>query len=61
MYTFGAVSIIKYLTCLEYLLVYSMTTVTFHHREAMSLSMLLNDVTNLPVFHTRFHWKKALN
>ena len=37
------------------LLMNSMTTITFHHREAMSLSMLLNNVSHFPVLYSRFY------
>lgn len=41
-----------------YLLMNSMATVAFNHREAMSLSMFLNYVSNFSVFYTRLHCKK---
>ena len=37
------------------LLMNSMTTITFHHREAMSLCMLLNNVSYFPVLYSRFY------
>ena len=37
------------------LLMNSMTTITFHHREAMSLCMLLNNVSHFPVLYSRFY------
>ena len=37
------------------LLMNSMTTITFHHREAMSLCMLLNNVPYFPVLYSRFY------
>ena len=37
------------------LLMNSMTTITFHHREAMSLRMLLNNVSYFPVLYSRFY------
>ena len=37
------------------LLMNSMTTITFHHREAMGLCMLLNNVSHFPVLYSRFY------
>ena len=37
------------------LLMNSMTTITFHHREAMGLCMLLNNVPYFPVLYSRFY------
>lgn len=37
------------------LLMNSMTTITFHHREAMSLCVLLNNVPYFPVLYSRFY------
>lgn len=37
------------------LLMNSMTTITFHHREAMSLCMLLDNVSYFPVLYSRFY------